>query len=289
MLVRALRLRGCLSAYAEGLLSSDDWAYYQRIVNFLMPFKECTLFLNGDKWVSLSWIVPLYNKLIDHVESTLMSMDADDDLYDAIDAAKQKLVAYYNASSELCTAATLLDPRLKTSPYEDGWLPGPFLLDPGTNHVGEQTAAVIRHVQADFIRGYTPGQVSVAAAVHHAEARSGFVGSMLPKKKKRSGSSPADLADEFKRYIALLEVDEDVDPLQWWKIHSTDFPNLSRMAKVRQTTSVNLTSKDYLAIPATEASAERQFSGGKRLITDERCSLAPETIRAVMCLKSWLK
>ena len=38
-----------------------------------------------------------------------MSIDADDDLYDAIDAAKQKLVGYYNASSELSTAATLLD------------------------------------------------------------------------------------------------------------------------------------------------------------------------------------
>lgn len=120
MLVRALRLRDCLSAYAEGLFSPVDWAYYQRVVDYLEPFKECTLYLNGDKWVSISAVLPLYNKLIDHVETTLASMDADDDLYDAIEAAKQKLIDYYNVSSELGTAATLLDPQLKTSPFDEG-------------------------------------------------------------------------------------------------------------------------------------------------------------------------
>ena len=31
----------------------------------------------------------------------------------------------------------------------------------------------------------------------------------------------------------------NVDPLQWWKIHRTDFPNLFRMAKVRQSSNTS--------------------------------------------------
>ena len=45
--------------------------------------------------------------------------------------------------------------------------------------------------------------------------------------------------------------------------------------------------RDYLAIPATSAPAERAFSGGKNLISPKRCALGEEAIRACMCLKSW--
>ena len=43
--------------------------------------------------------------------------------------------------------------------------------------------------------------------------------------------------------------------------------------------------RDYLAIPGTSTASERAFSGGKRVVTDTRCRLAPETIRACM---SWM-
>ncbi|GES80463.1 ribonuclease H-like domain-containing protein [Rhizophagus clarus] len=46
---------------------------------------------------------------------------------------------------------------------------------------------------------------------------------------------------------------------------------------------------DYLAIPATNTPIERAFSGGTDLISQKRCSLLSETIRACMCLKSWWK
>jgi hypothetical protein len=75
----------------------------------------------------------------------------------------------------------------------------------------------------------------------------------------------------------FADCDLDCNPLEWWKVNASSFPNLKRMAR------------DYLAVPGTEASAEREFSSGKRLITDERGSLGPETIRAMQCLKSWLK
>jgi uncharacterized protein YerC len=64
-------------------------------------------------------VVPLYNQLLDHIQQKLNSMNDLDDIYDAITACFKKLENYYNISSEICTAATILDPRYKTSPYED--------------------------------------------------------------------------------------------------------------------------------------------------------------------------
>jgi hypothetical protein len=46
-------------------------------------------------------------------------MHSTDDMFDSIKACFNKLKNYYNISSEICTAATILDPRYKTSPYED--------------------------------------------------------------------------------------------------------------------------------------------------------------------------
>ena len=94
----------------------------------------------------------------------------------------------------------------------------------------------------------------------------------LNKKRKIVESA----TDEFRRYLAMPGISEDADPLLWWKVNAMSFPNLSGMAR------------DYLAIPGTEAAAEREFSKGRRLITFERCSLGPNTIQAIQCLKSWM-
>ena len=81
--------------------------------------------------------------------------------------------------------------------------------------------------------------------------------------------------DEFKVYLSLPLVNETIDPLEWWKINHSQFPNLSNMAS------------DYLAIPATSVPSEESFSLGKNLITDKRNRLAGKMIQICMCLKSW--
>jgi hypothetical protein len=46
--------------------------------------------------------------------------------------------------------------------------------------------------------------------------------------------------------------------------------------------------RDYLAIPATTTPSERTFSVAGRTITDNRGRLVSKTVRATMCLRSWL-
>jgi hypothetical protein len=82
--------------------------------------------------------------------------------------------------------------------------------------------------------------------------------------------------DEVKAYITSQTIcDENLDPLEWWRINESQFPHLSKMAR------------DYLAIPATSVPSEQCFSISKNLITNNRNRLVGKTVRMCMCLKSW--
>jgi len=91
---------------------------------------------------------------------------------------------------------------------------------------------------------------------------------------KESGISEKE--GELERYLAAPIVSPHTAILGWWKEFAREYPRLARIAR------------DYLAIPATSAPAERVFSGGAVLITKKRGSLSDDTIRACMCLNSWL-
>jgi len=81
--------------------------------------------------------------------------------------------------------------------------------------------------------------------------------------------------DEFNLYINSPTANDNINPLEWWKINEIQYPGLAKMAR------------DYLAIPSTSVPSEQCFSISKNLITDNRNRLAGKTIRASMCLKSW--
>ena len=94
--------------------------------------------------------------------------------------------------------------------------------------------------------------------------------------KKSSGNTTSELDTSYLDE-PVMEDGPNFDLSDYWRVHSTRFPNLSRMAR------------DYLAIPGTSTPSERAFSAGRQLITDFRCSLKAETITACMLLKDWFK
>ena len=80
--------------------------------------------------------------------------------------------------------------------------------------------------------------------------------------------------DEFQTYILLPTCNEEVDPLEWWKINENQYPRLLKMAR------------DFLAIPSTSVPSKQYFLINKNLITNQRNRLAEKTVRVYMCLKS---
>lgn len=68
---------------------------------------------------------------------------------------------------------------------------------------------------------------------------------------------------------------EITDIMEFWKVNSSRFPILSRIAK------------DYLANCPTSAASERAFSGGRDLLGIRRYCLSKETMRSLRLLKSY--
>jgi hypothetical protein len=80
---------------------------------------------------------------------------------------------------------------------------------------------------------------------------------------------------ELSRYLEQAP-DEEAEPLSWWKAHIDEYPTLSKMAR------------DYLTIQATSVASEKAFSIAGNAITKKRSRLLPETVRASLCVKSWM-
>ncbi|GKC71447.1 zinc finger BED domain-containing protein RICESLEEPER 2-like protein [Tanacetum coccineum] len=84
--------------------------------------------------------------------------------------------------------------------------------------------------------------------------------------------------DELKANIktvedALSELYEEY--VTWWRANSLRYRILSRMAR------------DILVIPITKVTSEATFSAGSRVIDTYRASLAPETVKVLLCGGDW--
>ncbi|CAM0945050.1 unnamed protein product [Alopecurus aequalis] len=67
------------------------------------------------------------------------------------------------------------------------------------------------------------------------------------------------------------------DILAWWKANSIEYPILASMAR------------DVLAVPASTVASESAFSTGRRVISDFRSRLTPNTVESLICLQDWFR
>jgi hypothetical protein len=70
---------------------------------------------------------------------------------------------------------------------------------------------------------------------------------------------------------------DNFDILDWWKSNSGEYPILASMAK------------DALVVPASTVASESAFSTGRRVISDFRSRLTPDTAEALICLHDWFR
>ena len=85
---------------------------------------------------------------------------------------------------------------------------------------------------------------------------------------------------ELDRYLHddLFPCDDDsFDILHWWKMHTTKYPIVARMAR------------DVLAAPASTVPSESAFSTGGRIISDHRTRLSGNTVEGLICFHDWLR
>ena len=98
-------------------LDAGAWNRFETLYEFLQPFQEATVAACGDKYPTLSLVVPLYNAILDHVERWMKKTAPEDTIVDklhhACGASYAKMKEYYDFTSDVYTIATVLDPRFK--------------------------------------------------------------------------------------------------------------------------------------------------------------------------------
>ena len=82
--------------------------------------------------------------------------------------------------------------------------------------------------------------------------------------------------NELDNYLTFDTVEEDTDPLDWWKVNQKTYPILSKMVS------------DYFSIQATSVACEQAFSIASNTILRTHNRLHSETARACLCIKSWI-
>jgi hypothetical protein len=94
-----------------------------------------------------------------------------------------------------------------------------------------------------------------------------------------SGLSVEELVcNEIRRYQSdrglRLQTDSCYNcPLEWWRVHHTDYPHIWKVAE------------KILAIPATSAPSERVFSLAANIVDKKRVNLKPENIDLLVFLR----
>jgi hypothetical protein len=266
MIERALELRKPLDDFA-GMerdlrvyrLADEEWTLLETIRGLLQVFKRETDNLCGSTYPTFTTAIPAYNCIMDDLEDFLDAHSTSRALVAAAEAAKAKIEKYYAmGDAAVYPVATILDPRFKLE-YHRGhdWEP--------------KWIALAKDTVERVLSEYPMPAAQNAPADGHVEPESAVAMRLMAK---RQCTVPP---DELQDYLTSRLAGVAGSVLLWWKANCLAYPRLAEVAR------------DYLAIPATGAPVERVFSGGADLVSPKRGCLAADTIRASLCLKSWLR
>ncbi|CAG8664577.1 1117_t:CDS:2, partial [Ambispora gerdemannii] len=102
-------------------LIDDEWNRINDIISVLKIFVRTTKTLSSATYPMLASVIPIYNYLIDGLETYCDKFDDSSDIVIAIKAGLKKLEIYYTKTDDtiIYTIATILDPRLKLDYYID--------------------------------------------------------------------------------------------------------------------------------------------------------------------------
>ena len=117
-------------------------------------------------------------------------------------------------------------------------------------------------------------------------------------RKPQSLSKSSNSAGEKRSLPINISIESDdeneMDDADALPATSTEITNQSSSALIERYQLVYLLicclmARDLLSIPATSAASERAFTVGKDIFGISRMSLKPETVEALICLRSWYK
>ncbi|KZS03598.1 Uncharacterized protein APZ42_033644 [Daphnia magna] len=274
-LKRALKIKNALNEIAKEQelrmyeLQEDVWIILSQVFAFLEDFAVVTTYVEASQYPTLSLVVPMYTRLLDQLEEASCDHSKHPLLVQGAAAGFAKLSSYYDKASPLVMAATFVDPRCKMK-IQQIW----DEYNTACSNNPTPSCSIAKRP-----RGKENSPIGMKS---HVNTKSKINQTYISKFILGRNRTPVERQqkDELKEYEAEETEPADGDPTNifyYWAVKSTKWPKLCNMAK------------DLLSIPATSAACERSFSAGKDVFGISRMSLNPETIEALVCLRSWYR
>ena len=275
----------------KDFLNADDWTELQRFYNFLSPFYILTKTMEGNAnkhgnegghgavWETLKTMDWLFMKIKQAAEET---RDEDDSHFKlGIDCGWLKLEEYYKLTdaTPIYRAALALYPSYGYDYFDRHWRqkmnkPAWFTgMKAAVSDLWDEyrrQAEVEAQAQAGMVQVDEDNDLAIN---DYSSFGKRSINTLNRQRKRARGAN--ELATFQERTITVEDLDVP-NPLSWWHRHKAEYPILYSMAV------------DLFSIPGMSAECERVFSQTKKLITEERNRLSPDTVEADQLQKHWL-
>jgi hypothetical protein len=237
------------------------------LINFLKKFKEATNCLEASKNPTLHLVIPWFKALKEHCK---ISQYENEYLKQIKAKVYEKLILKYKIE-DLYKLAIFFDPRMKQlkilEQNEILWIHNQireyyFLIQIDSNNDNNDEDLYNEEIQEE-----PPKKLRKKISTEFTDFSQYY-----------DSSDDENDIDEINQYLACkVSKDSDLNILKWWKDHENEYPKLSILCAY------------FLAIPASSASSEREFSSAGLTISEQRTNLNPETIESILIMHSALK
>lgn len=274
MIERAIEIKSLLSHMVLNLPSltnnwptDNEWIILAELLDLLAPFAFMTKIISSSSYPTIGEVKWLFLGIKYHLER---NRQENYPLLSHVNEMKRVFYHYFEQIDPLLHIPAFFDPRYKKNAYgnmsqEDILRPVKVAMD---NYDESSTPITSEDRTIEELR-FQLNNMSTS------ETRNYFQSFFMPTQNQQQSVSTNN--NELNSYFNSNSPDNGVMPNEWWKIHETEYPKLSKMAQ------------DYLSIMSTSVPCEQFFSIAGKQVTQTRNRLHPNTIRACLCLKSWLE
>lgn len=270
MLERAIEIKPFLNHLVTNLPvltnnwpTSEEWSILNDLLDLLTPFALVTKVISASSYPMIGDVKWLFLGISNHLERPCDNYS----LQDLINNMREVFNHYFDQINYSLHIPAFFDPRYKKSAYRR--MAQEDILRPIQTAMNDYRE--ITPVTEDNTLQNLQHQFNNLSA---SETRNYFQSLFMPDDQNQQSIR---IENELEIYFSSNPPSLDIMPLEWWKIHSSEYPILSRMAK------------DYLTIMSTSVPCEQLFSIAGKQITQTRNRLNSDTTRACLCLKSWLE
>ena len=253
--------------------------YFRKKIKVLLFAKflkfKATKDLSGSAYLPVTQWYYIYSSLENHMNDYLKLNQVE--FKDGIKKMKNKFNEYWPKFKDYALLCMILDPRFKLyfllNLNEKKQAKDLFILNFNRYSLKAKTS----NPESTIIHVVSNSDSSILSASSKNKQKDKNLSMMERFFEGAKSKSSKSNKTEYQNYFdePNIRFCKNFDVLGFWKENQLKFPILASMVK------------DFLSIQPTSVSSERCFSQSGLIVTNLRNQLHPETVRQVMCLKSW--